>query len=123
MINGTVAPSLHPCIPLDVQADDGTYQTIEAAVDTAFTGFLALPEARVALLGLPWVRQGRSTLADGTVVTVEIHMATIVWDGTPRSVLVEAGGPLPLVGTALLSGHKLSVHFEIGGPVVIEAVP
>jgi clan AA aspartic protease len=118
-----VAPSLHPCIPLDVQADDGTYRTIEAAVDTAFTGFLALPEARVALLGLPWLRQDWTTLADGTVVPVEIHAGTIVWDGQPRPVWVEAGGPLPLVGTALLSGHKLSIVFEVGGPVVIKAVP
>jgi clan AA aspartic protease len=123
MIAGSVAPSLHACVRFDVQADDGSLRTVEAAVDTGFTGFVSLPEPMIALLGLRWLTQDQVVIGNGLTVAFDIHAGTIIWDGQPRVVRVMAGGPLPLVGTALLRGHKVGIHFEVGGPVLIEAIP
>jgi clan AA aspartic protease len=123
MITGTVAPSLHPCVRFDVQAIDGSFRTVEAAVDTGFTDYVSLPEPTVALLGLRWLHQDQILIGNGIAFAFDVHAATIIWNGQPRVVRVMAGGPLPLVGTALLRGHDLRVRFEVGGPVEIEPIP
>jgi clan AA aspartic protease len=123
MISGTVSPSLHPCIRLDVQADDGSFRSVEFVVDTAFNAMMALPDPSIALLGLPWHHQDRRVLADGTTMTTEVHRARIIWDGKAMPVWVDAGGPLPLVGTLMLQDHDLKVRTRVGGDVTIERIP
>ncbi len=40
---------------------------MEAIIDTGFNGFLTLPPALVAALGLPWLCRQQGQLADGSV--------------------------------------------------------
>jgi predicted aspartyl protease len=62
-----------------------------------------------------------SVLANGSEGTFDIHVATIVWDGMPRSILVEAVDVNPLVGMRLLAGYDIRLTASPGG--IIQIVP
>lgn len=122
MITGVVTAFHQPTIHLTVHGPTGQAQEIEAVVDTGFDGTLSLPPPDIAALGLPWHRRGRALLADGNQCLFDIHEATVMWDGTPRRVAVDAADIDPLVGMRLLLGHELTIQAVVGGQVVIKAL-
>lgn len=61
----------------------------EAVIDTGFDGWFSLPPALIALLGLQWRRRGRALLADGSESVFDIYEGPVVWDGSPRRVVVD----------------------------------
>jgi predicted aspartyl protease len=123
MINGVVSASIEATIQLPVQAKDGWAQQIEAVLDPGFSGALTLPTALIAALGLQWRGLESVTLANGATEQCDVYVATVVWDGMPRDILVEAAEVTPLVGMALLHGNRVCVEVTPGGSVVIETLP
>ena len=119
MIEGVVNASYEPVVTLTVRGPSGQSRDIEAVVDTGFNGFLTLPTALVAELGLPFVSIGRASLADGSEITYDIHEAAVLWDGQPTYVEADVADTTPLVGMALLDAHILYVEVEGGGRVLI----
>ena len=95
---------------------------ITFVVDTGFQGELTLPPAAVQALGLSFVQEMSSNLANDSFVKTDSHVATIVWNGYERDVLVLALGRRPLLGTALLENMNLNIDFVDGGLVRIESV-
>ncbi len=94
---------------------------LEAVIDTGFSGFLPLPSALVAGLGLAFSGVGWAVLADGSEARFDVYDATLLWDGRRRRIYVYAAETAPLAGMRLLEGHDLHVEVESGGRVVIEA--
>ena len=123
MITGAVNARNELIVRLQLYDGTGQLQDIDAVIDTAFSEMLALPPADVARLGLPWFTQDRTVPADGTVYTLDVFLATLVWDGGARQVHVYAIGNSRLLGTGLLVGHDLRARVEPGGAVEIEAIP
>src|SRR5713226_7638556 len=110
-------------IKLPVRNSTGQQQEIEAVLDSGFTGSLTLPPSLIASLGLPWRSRSSAILANGNVEQFDIYTATIVWDGMPRPILIQAIDNVPLLGMTLLVGYDLRVRVTVGGIVQIEAVP
>jgi clan AA aspartic protease len=123
MITGVVNARLEPTIQVPVHDAGGQPHDVEVIIDTAYNGWMRLPPSQVTALGLPLKVQRRVLLADGSTQILNSHNATVIWDGQPRVIEVDAIDTLPLVGTALLQGHELRVKFVIGGTVTIEALP
>jgi len=123
MITGVVTAFRRATIPLAVRDATGQEHAIEAVIDTGFDGALTLPPTLIAALGLPWRRRGRALLADGTESLFDVYEATVLWDGTPRRVAVDAAEIDPLVGMLLLYGYELTVQAVEGGQVLIKALP
>jgi clan AA aspartic protease len=123
MITGVVNPNREAIIRLVVAGPRGQQQEIEAIIDTGFTGFLTLPPALVAALGLSWLSRQPGILADGSVDIFDVYVASVLWDGQPRSVEVEAADAEPLVGMSLLDRHSLRIDVLSGGVVTITAFP
>jgi len=123
MITGVVNAHREATIRLPLQAADGRDQEIEAILDTGFNGSLTLPPAVIAALGLPWRTRGLVILANGTEDQCDIYAATVLWDGVPRNILVEAAETDPLVGMALLYGHDVHMQVVERGSVIIQALP
>ena len=123
MIIGAVNAQTAATIRLPVRAADGREQEIEAILDTGFNGSLTLPPAVIAGFGLRWRTRGLVMLGNGTEDHCDISGATVIWDGRPRNILVEAADTDPLVGMALLYGHDLHMQVMEGGRVVIEPLP
>jgi clan AA aspartic protease len=123
MITGVVDARRRVLFRLPVRDATGQDQDIETVLDTGFTGSLTLPPAVIAQLGLSWRSRGSALLANGKIEQFDIYAATVVWEGTPRPILVQAVDAAPLLGMELLADHDLRVRVVPGGRAEIEAVP
>jgi len=56
-------------------------KSVNAVIDTGFTGFLSLPSAIIAELELPWSYRDRATLGDGSETLFDIYEANVIWNG------------------------------------------
>jgi clan AA aspartic protease len=121
LINGKVT-ALQACIGVTFLLPERADLVIEFVVDTGFEGSLTLPPAAIAALGLPYLTDLNANLANDANVRVDVHVATIVWDGQEREVAVLAMGKRPLLGTALLQGHHLGADFTEDGTVNIHSL-
>jgi clan AA aspartic protease len=93
-------------------SQDGPRQDVEAWVDTAFNGGLALPRPVVDTLGLPQEASTDAVLADGRTVTVEMFGCYLDWFGGTYLTQVVAGDAAhPLLGTQLLAGRRLVIDY------------
>ena len=81
MITGRVNKHYEAIVRLVVRGPQGQAEEIEAIIDTGFSGWLSLPTATIAQLGLPFRRRGRAFLADGSESIFDIYEGTVVWNG------------------------------------------
>ena len=123
MITGVVSAQRGATLRLAVQDAGGREQDVDAILDTGFNGSLTLPPAVIGALGLPWRTRGRVILANGAEDQCDIYAATVLWDGMPRRILVEAADTDALVGMALLYRYEVRIQVVEGGSVTIEALP
>jgi clan AA aspartic protease len=119
MITGYVNSKLDAVISLPVYGPQGLTHEIEAVIDTGYSGYLALPNAVIAALGLSSVGLGYLTLADDSEIVSALYPATLVWDGQERAVEVDSLETEALVGMALMEGYDLKVRVRVGGRVTI----
>jgi clan AA aspartic protease len=62
--------------------------SLNFVVDTAFNGYLTLPVQAVSAMNLPLHSSTPIKLADGSESLTAIHLATVVWDGIEKVVLI-----------------------------------
>ena len=123
MISGRVNSNLESVVRFRILDGDGQSQAIDGIIDTGFSEFLSIPIAMAAALGLPWNYHDHTRLIDGRLIRVDIFSATVIWNGKPRNIKVQALGNHVLIGVRLLAGHDLAIRVTDGGPVTIEAIP
>jgi clan AA aspartic protease len=122
MMTGVVTAAREAVLQIHVQGPAGQ-TTLEAVLDTGFTGFLTLPMAVVMTLGLPFAGTARATLSDGSEVGLDVFEATVLWDGRPRVITVLAAEGGVLMGMAMLMGFRLTLEGVIGGRVQLDRLP
>jgi clan AA aspartic protease len=122
MIVGIVTHDLEATVQLTVIGADERQKQVRAVIDTGFTGSLTLPPAVVEALGLTWVTRQPGTLADGSTVLFDVYRAVVDWDGSARTVEVDASDAEPLLGMSLLVGHDLVMRVVASGNVTITPV-
>jgi predicted aspartyl protease len=123
VIVGTVNARLEATLQFQIEDSSGHLHVIDTVIDTGFTGDLTLRLAQISALGLPQTGVIVAQLADGTLHRTAVHEAILVWDYHPAQVRIQAVETTPLLGTRLLAGHELKVHFVPGGTVTIERIP
>lgn len=119
MIIGRVS-HLEPRIGVVFRFPNRPDMEIEFVVDTGFAGYLTLPPAAVAVIGLPYIYDLNANLADDSAKRVDVHSATILWNGQEIEVDVLAMGKRPLLGTLLMDGFDLGIQFADNGLVTME---
>lgn len=119
MIIGRVNEKLEALTTLSIYGAQGEVQEIEVLIDTGYTAYLTLPIAIIAELGLENFATGQLTMADGSKIISELYQATILWDGQPRTIEVDALESEVLVGMALLEGCDLHIHIAVDGQATI----
>ncbi|MGH3085729.1 MAG: clan AA aspartic protease [Rubrobacteraceae bacterium] len=124
MISGAVTADGEAVIRLEILGPDGERRGIEAVLDTGFNGSLTLPAHMTAALELPLVGERQATLADGSQVVLEMHLAGILWhEGREHEVLALRADGGPLIGMELLYGNRVVLNVVENGEVVIDALP
>lgn len=119
MISGVVRGGREPVVRLALIGAAGQIEEVEAVIDTGFTGELTLPSSIIALLGLQSPSFQPAVLADGTAVRLAAYALNILWDEARRDVTAMEAENDPLLGMALLEGHRLTIDAVDGGPVTI----
>ena len=120
MIEGVVNAHYEAVVRLPLLDSSGQTRDIDAVIDTGFNGFLTLPSALVAELGLTRLGQKSLVLANGSRDVFDTYGVTVLWDGQSRFVDADEADAVPLVGMALLDSHSLYVEVEDRGRVIIE---
>jgi clan AA aspartic protease len=123
MMTGAVNADLEPLLRLTIRDAAGRPYDVEAVIDTGFNGFLTLPPALIAALGLPWLCRQQGQLADASFLAFDVYVATVDWDSQPRSVEVEGADAQPLLGMALMQGSELRIQVVPGGAVTSAVFP
>ena len=77
MIKGSINSKLDATInsPI-VDSVDNEHKT-EFIIDTGFSGFATLPTSAIRALELPWQCRQEGVLADGSVILLDVHLASI----------------------------------------------
>jgi clan AA aspartic protease len=119
VISGHVTSTPEAVVPLRVRGPAGDEADIEAVIDTGFTDYLTLHPVQIAQLGLLKMDALECEMADGRVVAMESFLTVVLWDGTPRDVLVLAAVGQPLLGMSLLYGSRISIDVVSAGEVTI----
>lgn len=120
MISGHVTSTPEAVVRLSVRGPAGDEAGIDAVIDTGFTDHRTLHPALIAQLGLLKMDTLECEMADGRVVAMESFLAIVLWDGTPRDVLVLASVSQSLLGMSLLYGSRVSMDVTSGGEVLIQ---
>lgn len=123
MIIGVVNTRHEATIRLPVRNATGQESVIEVILDTGFNGSLTLPLPVIMSLGLAWRTRGQILLANGTTDVCDMDAATVLWDGSPRPILVEEADTDPLIGMALLYGYDVRMAVIASGRVSLVALP
>ena len=108
--------------PLQIRNADGRFLSIEAVVDTGYSGTLALPPSLIGQLELPAGLPTVVTLGNNVERRLRSFVGQILWHDRMRSIPVLEARGVPLIGTRLLAGSQLIVQFRSGGEVVIEEI-
>jgi clan AA aspartic protease len=118
MMQGYVNKNYEATILLVIR-NNAKLKSINAVIDTGFTGFLSLPNDIITELGLPWSYRDRGTLGDGSEVLFDIYDAVAIWDGKTKEIEVNSAETDPLIGMSMLRGYRLQVDTIEGGLVII----
>ena len=121
-MQGYVNQAYEAVIPVVVKYGS-KLKSVNAVIDTGFTGFLSLPSSIIAELELPWSYRDRATLGDGSETLFDVHDANVIWDGQFREIEINSADTDPLLGMKMLRGYRLQVDTVQGGLVTIEALP
>lgn len=96
-------------IPLTLLRDPGDEtRSLEALIDTGFTGHLTLPPDIVEELGLQLRGAAEVILADGSVETLPIYRIRLIWHGQERAIRAYAAPGDPLVAWRYSPGANFS---------------
>lgn len=118
MMTGTVNAILQPLLRLTVLDTAGQPHDGETVFDTGFNGSLTLPPVLIVTLGLPWLCRQQGQLADGAILTFDVRVATVDWNGAKRQLAVEATDAQPLAGMSLMLGSELRVQVAAGAVTI-----
>ena len=107
-----------PSVEILVAGPAMDFTTVEAVVDTGFTGALALPDVVIQEIGLTYHGERVVSLAYGQR-SLPVYGAAVSWLGQPRVAPVYETDGKPLIGNALLTNCRLTIDFRDGGDVTI----
>jgi clan AA aspartic protease len=114
-VKGIVDRTDRALVTLSVHSESRTApQTIEAWVDTAFTGELVVPRSAISHLGLTQSSFVSAGLADGKQVILGTFSCIVEWFDELRQIeVIESDGAAALLGTGLLRNCKLEIDYRL----------
>lgn len=112
----------HEAVLTVVVKNGNKLKSINAVIDTGFTGFLSLPIAIITELDLSWNYRDRGTLGDGSETLFDIYDAMVIWNGQYREIEVNRAETDPLIGMSLFRSYRLQIDTIPGSLVTISTL-
>ncbi len=122
MISGAVNTQREAVVSVSLLDANDAEQTVEAVLDTGFTGELTLAAKLIDDLELEFYGSRTAVLGDGNEVLMDTYHGRVIWHGRQRRILVLESEGGPLVGMELLEGSDISLRVEPQGFVLIEEI-
>ena len=123
MIKGKVSGNQRASITVEILDSEDRLQSVEAILDTGFTGYLTLPQESIRQLGLRSVGQRTFEPANGDLFDFQVYLGSVSWHDRANDVLVLESDSVPLLGMTLLWGSRVTLDASTGGEVAIEELP
>jgi predicted aspartyl protease len=114
VVRGRVDEYGTPLVPITIVASDGFELELEASINLRFTGFMVIPEALAAAIGLR--NLGARRVVVGTETKVLPHfLGLISFAGKHDSISILGGyDNKTVIGKRLLTGRRLTIDFFTG---------
>jgi clan AA aspartic protease len=111
---GRVDNSGRALLAIELRAESASsMSSIEAWVDTGFTGDLVPPQSIIDQLQLPKSGSVDAILADGSTIELSTYTCLIAWFGKDRRLEVVANdGEHALLGIGLLLAKELRIDYR-----------
>jgi clan AA aspartic protease len=111
---GRVDNSGRALLAIDVRVESASApSSVEAWIDTGFTGDLVLPQSVIDQLQLPKSGSVDAILADGSTIELSTYSCVIAWFGKERRLEVVANeGEHSLLGIGLLLAKELRIDYR-----------
>src|ERR1051326_8155833 len=107
MMTGIVTARREAILRIAIRGIHGNEYFFDAMIDTGYNGWLTLPPAIIAALGLSWETFVRAELADGSESDFNVYEGIVLWDGQPVTIDIDEIDADPLIGMSLLYGYEL----------------
>jgi len=119
VVKGRVDEYGTPLVPITVVASDGFELELEASINLRFTGFLVIPDALAAAIGLR--NLGARRVHVGTDTKILSQFLGLVSFGGKHDAISILGGfeNKTIIGKRLLTGRRLTIDFSTGEVSVI----
>lgn len=120
MVRGKVDVNRQAWVSIEMVGPDAQLRTVEAILDTGFTGSLTLTPDLIQQLGLAWSDTTEVTLASGEQEWWDSWTGQVLWQQRVRLVQILESNGTPLMGMELLENSQLTIQVRLGGDVLIE---
>ena len=120
MIKGKVDARRQAWVQVEIRDEDGRVQSVDAVVDTGFTGYLILPSEIIGGMALRQGPQTHVTLAVGVRGRLNTWRGYALWHDQPRLIQILEARGTPLLGMRMLEDSQLTIQARANGDVLIE---
>ena len=114
------AGGLIPTVPIELKGETEAPKTIDALLDSGFTGAVSLPQRVVKDLKLKWSGEHSVTLADASEVSVDLYEGIVDFAGRQYRCAILSTGDVPTVGMHLMQQARICFEAVPGGDVSLE---
>jgi clan AA aspartic protease len=104
---GIVNDRLELTLPVEFIGPNGKSLTVQAVIDTGYTGYISIPTSMAIELEPEWAGTSTGYLADGSPHNFDEYETRLTWQGMGVQLTIEAGTPQVLIGMRLLYGQEL----------------
>ena len=101
------AGGLIPTVPIEVKGETEAPKTVNALLDSGFTGAVSLPLRVVEDLKLKWSGEHSVTLADASEVSVDLYEGIVDFAGGQYRCAILSTGDVPTVGIHLMQEARI----------------
>lgn len=119
MVVGSVTSDRQIVVPIELHCPPSGSLTLDAVVDTGFTGYLTLSRDVIRKLNAKAVGTRHAILGDGSHAELDSYLITVNWQGFRRSIVAIESESEPLLGMTLLWNNRVTFEAVDGGAVSI----
>lgn len=120
MTTGSVSANNEAVVTIQLRSSDDAEFSVDAILDTGFSGFLTLSPILIQQLGWTYRDSTPIVLADGTPRDTDVFEGRIRWNARWQTIRVQASDGGTLLGMGLLRDHFVGIEVITNGSVTIE---